>query len=1076
MALPRALWALGLLFGIAHVAATVATCAGTFDADAQRPGTGPCNASGETQEVEALLQLQPAVLKAEEAHDTKPLPEPSVASGRFKLKDIRAILKRMKELLPLYRENWQHSKDVLASLKNSTEHLDEKIANIPGQASTRLVPPSSSDGPCYVNVQPKATCKETQLESGACQFTISNKEAEASSRGTILSGCREIKDSFQELFLYCNDVSQTRRVTATTCGTGTAHFEHHLAAPPGLKTWFVNSSQCKMVGCTGDTGRRIEGHPCRDDYVGTGADPRATMDFTVPPGLCVFIIQQPGEAGQETDLLTISSKDFIPRGPTKTNSVAAQRGHPGPDAAERAVALQVDPIDGGATRGLAAEIRQDIKQGIKEVKEELEETFLTKLQQDHQELEQVKQHLSQELQMQQILPQLLEASASHSRASGAPGSPRGSAAKAERHFLAAFQRQHVEDGSGQFELCKDVSRTSQRKKPMASMEIDDGSYTFACCGHESLTCSGCMKLGTNGACDACAGGFVATNGACEACMDFKWESIEGLNCFSATCSDEKVRGFSSNEACCKCGGGHRLATEFSYFVGAAVVGSPSIVGHPVPRTTAKYSVDKDGRAPQEGTGSGEGADCELLKHGLTIDSVSGELKFVDGCTSVGCGASEAFAVSCTITAQQGSGLTASSQLAVIAYQGLSYGNAPLIFFEDVSLPSSYVPETVGSVTPNSFKLTCSPSDIADQLTVDATSGQLTHSGNAVAGSVTGYITAEVDLVSSTVPAMVLMPEIWSELTYGYVGTLYASLGQRSPLVKPVVEDGKLAPSRFSAHIPDSSASFDVLTGAGTYKGFLLFRLDVKTGYLRLEPSTALSDVLPQSETRAGLTVNVTIFAHYEWPALSTGPVQLTQLEVSVKDSTCWVSQSLSFATRTILGQESSVTALGACKSLCRSDPHCAHLSWNSSDSTCYSYGRLCFGACEYERIEVEARYASCGERTSCLNVSVADHFYLSGAYCPYGETAVGEMHGQAFLKIGRTEQDSFWLVAYNEAFDSHGTCGSGTGTVLRKPDTQEHWSRVWCDHKGRRISGMSLRNTWSNAGRSSPASTSVSQS
>lgn len=40
----------------------------------------------------------------------------------------------------------------------------------------------------------------------------------------------------------------------------------------------------------------------------------------------MFIIQQPGEAGQETDLLTISSKDFIPRGPTKTNSVAAQRG------------------------------------------------------------------------------------------------------------------------------------------------------------------------------------------------------------------------------------------------------------------------------------------------------------------------------------------------------------------------------------------------------------------------------------------------------------------------------------------------------------------------------------------------------------------------------------------------------------------------------------------------------------------------------------------------------------------------------------------------------------------------------
>ena len=46
-------------------------------------------------------------------------------------------------------------------------------------------------------------------------------------------------------------------------------------------------------------------------------------------------------------------------------------------------------------------------------------------------------------------------------------------------------------------------------------------------------------------------------------------------------------------------------------------------------------------------------------------------------------------------------------------------------------------------------------------------------------------------------------------------------------------------------------------------------------------------------------------------------------------------------------------------------------------------------------------------------MTVTDFYYLSGEYCPYGESAFA--NGQVFLKLGRTEQDSFWLVQNDDA-------------------------------------------------------------
>ena len=146
-----------------------------------------------------------------------------------------------------------------------------------------------------------------------------------------------------------------------------------------------------------------------------------------------------------------------------------------------------------------------------------------------------------------------------------------------------------------------------------------------------------------------------------------------------------------------------------------------------------------------------------------------------------------------------------------------------------------------------YKVLCSPSDASNALTLNEDTGELTWSSTETTGGVTGvdsvgattgavcYVTATVsESEKYTVPIVVLKPEIWSELDYAYGGTLYATVGERSPTLKPIKEEGKLPPSRFSAYVADTDVSYDILTGVGLYKGHLLFHLDVTTGYFRPE--------------------------------------------------------------------------------------------------------------------------------------------------------------------------------------------------------------------------------------------------
>ena len=149
--------------------------------------------------------------------------------------------------------------------------------------------------------------------------------------------------------------------------------------------------------------------------------------------------------------------------------------------------------------------------------------------------------------------------------------------------------------------------------------------------------SGCAAFVGN-SCLSCAGGYTSTQATggistCVACVDTPgWTTVSGANCFDSgtSCNDTLVDGLSSDEACCKCGGGQKAAclmhlqcgvkpqrlpllprsqeaTQFAYYVAPVVLGSTTIVGYPVPRTATKYSINKG---------------CTLLEHGMAINGDS----------------------------------------------------------------------------------------------------------------------------------------------------------------------------------------------------------------------------------------------------------------------------------------------------------------------------------------------------------------------------------------------------------------------------------------------------------------------
>ncbi|CAJ1363816.1 unnamed protein product, partial [Effrenium voratum] len=224
--------------------------------------------------------------------------------------------------------------------------------------------------------------------------------------------------------------------------------------------------------------------------------------------------------------------------------------------------------------------------------------------------------------------------------------------------------------------------------PLFSPKDSSPYYEVQCCPAQATYCAGCAKLNSGGtSCATCSGGYVMSSNKCVACVDLPWENAQGENCHAASCSNSRQSGFSSNAACCKCGGGQRAATPFQYYVGPMAIGSSQVVGHPIPRTASQYAVDKD---------------CEMAKFGLRIDPTSGKLERTAGCSTVGCGLVTSFEVKCSVTALQADGLSASAPLVAMVGE-LGYGSGPVVLRGSNSAAPVTAPGLSGS-----FSLACSP--------------------------------------------------------------------------------------------------------------------------------------------------------------------------------------------------------------------------------------------------------------------------------------------------------------------------------------------------------------------------------
>ena len=199
------------------------------------------------------------------------------------------------------------------NLNAQTTELERKIESPPVSPRESNVPISIFDGFCdpgAAKLPPESTCNQSDVTANApCEFTISNQIDRASSNGRILPGCPFLKDTYQELFMYCNDGSFERLVTATTCnGLGTANFPHQLAVYENL------TALCKVVACNNNLGSAAR-YPCADAWQGDGPDLRATVKFRAPPNTCFYIVQQSaGGMGNETDTLMLKSAAAAPGG------------------------------------------------------------------------------------------------------------------------------------------------------------------------------------------------------------------------------------------------------------------------------------------------------------------------------------------------------------------------------------------------------------------------------------------------------------------------------------------------------------------------------------------------------------------------------------------------------------------------------------------------------------------------------------------------------------------------------------------------------------------------------------------
>ncbi|CAE7940472.1 unnamed protein product [Symbiodinium sp. KB8] len=501
-------------------------------------------------------------------------------------------------------------------------------------------------------------------------------------------------------------------------------------------------------------------------------------------------------------------------------------------------------------------------------------------------------------------------------------------------------------------------------------DFQPAGATQSCC---KQACAGCAYFSGN-ACQRCAGGFILREGQCTACTSSGgWLSVDGKSCMqlaAGDCSDEKVRGQSSNEACCQCGGGVVTPTPFSYPNSRWSLDS-NIVLKPEPRTALRYTVDSK---------------CELAAHNLTMDSSTGEISYMAG--------------------------RAKNQAIPKPFMPQETGQTPassvtLLFHDD---SEEKLPLTTGSGW-SKFELGCAPE--VSWLSIVASTGALRY---AAPSGATGGVSVADDILFGQDGAVCVVtawqthkkhqttfvairPRPWPTLQYD-LDAVAVSVGEDlHPLnPRPHKEQGLMKPWAFSMACDVSGAAsstrftYDRILNMGLLDGHPI--LDISPdGAITVAPARTLSEL---------------------FDALSVSGSQRkveTTLTIVVQDTVCWVPQNIK---GTGLPHASADTE-AKCRSQCRADETCANYKF---EGQCMRYDARSDG----NPVTVVAKVTNCTNEGTCMKVTHSE-WYLAGTYCPLGRDAV--LGGIVYLREHVTQQDMVYLRE-----GSSGGCGANEWALM----------------------------------------------
>eukprot|EP00435_Cladocopium_sp_Y103_P000050 s4143_g1.t1 len=414
------------------------------------------------------------------------------------------------------------------------------------------------------------------------------------------------------------------------------------------------------------------------------------------------------------------------------------------------------------------------------------------------------------------------------------------------------------------------------------MLFSRSSYSETCCPEGSLRCAGCAQY-SGSTCQQCSGGFISRSSKCVSCADTSgWVNRGGLTCSqlsTSDCNDVKVKGISSNEACCKCNGGAVTPTPFAYEVKHWALGE-QVSMKPRPRTAQRYSLDEG---------------CALAEYNLTMDGSTGAITQVPGTAAH----KEPFSIECTVTAHQTSTATFEAKVR-IAMDWFAYGVPLLLFPGSDSFPASKAPGTW-----KDFAVRCAPNTAWLQV---SSTGTLTKSGSIGTG---GVMTEDASKAGQ------VWPQPWSSMSY-QTSSVSVTLGEQLPILKlPVGTPGTLKPSDFyvaCTTVPSLKWSYDSLLSTGLLEGYSVLEVAEDGGIsisIAREMSAIFDSMASSGATRKKVTLSCGVWGIF--PDNSLTPIK-TNLNIEIFDDICWVSKSF----KAYYSTDRSATSESMCRANCDS--------------------------------------------------------------------------------------------------------------------------------------------------------------